>query len=413
MYSNVYFKNKGLDMNRLKKVLIFLSIFICTINVSFADEKIVIDAKSAMMVETNTGRIIYEKNSMERVYPASTTKIVTAIVVIENCEMDDMVTVSEKAISNIPVAYVVAPLYVGEEISVRDLLYALMLKSANDAAYVLAEHVGGSTEGFSEMMNNKMNELGCRDSNFVNPNGIHDDNHYTTAHDMYVISNYAMKNETFRKIVATTEYTLPATNKHEAEDRVMKNTNSMILPESSYYNKNVVGIKTGTTTQAKNCLVSMIERDGLNFLTVVLGAETANSKFESTKKLFDFGYENYTLTKIHGKGDVIQTIEVKGATDETKNLNLIIDRDITVINNKAIKVDAIIPSIEIIEGIKAPININDEIGTVKYRVDDIEYEAKLLAQNTVEEKTYFIQMISIGISCMVISIVLLNKKKRR
>ena len=230
---------------------------------------------------------------MIKTYPASVTKVLTAILTIENCKLDDVATVSQTAISHIPTGYVVAPLYINEQITIKDLLYALMLKSANDAAYVLAEHVGGSVEGFSEMMNKKAKELGCKNTHFVNPNGIHDQNHYTTAYDMYLISDYAMKNKTFAKIVSTYEYTLSATNKHPYKNRVMKNTNNFINPKNAFYNKIVKGIKTGTTTQAGNCLITDSENNGLEFITVVLGAETSNSKFTETRKMINYAYDSF------------------------------------------------------------------------------------------------------------------------
>ena len=204
----------------------------------YADSDISVNAKAALMIEKNTGKIIYEDSAKEKKYPASVTKILTAILVLENCELDDVATVSEKSISNIPSGYVIAPLFAGEKMSIEDLLYALMLKSANDAAYVLAEHVGGSVEGFSDMMNKKAKELGCENTHFVNPNGIHNEEHYTTAYDLYLISKYAMQNEKFAKIVSTYQYTLSATNKYPNKDRVMQSTNYFLNPKSKFYNEN-------------------------------------------------------------------------------------------------------------------------------------------------------------------------------
>ena len=135
----------------------------------YADNSLTVDAKASLVIEGNSGKVIYEDNAQVQNYPASVTKILTAIIVLEKCELNDIVTVTKSAISNIPSGYVVAPLLEGEKIKVEDLLYALMLKSSNDAAYVLAEHVGGSVDGFSEMMNKKATEIGCKNSHFVNP----------------------------------------------------------------------------------------------------------------------------------------------------------------------------------------------------------------------------------------------------
>ena len=280
-----------------KKVLFFIMLVIISIqSISFANE-ISINSRAGILVEVSTGRILYEKRSTEKMWPASTTKIMTAILVLENCNLDDMVTVTETAISNIPSGYVICDLQIGEEISVKDLLNALMIKSANDAAYVLAEHVGGSVNDFAYMMNQKAKELGCTSTHFVNPNGIHNENHYSTAYDLYLIAKYAMKNETFRNLVSTTEYTLPITNKYSNEDRSFRTTNDLINPDSSNYYKNAIGIKTGYTSQAGNCLVSESSRDGLEFISVVLNGD----RFTDSKKLFDYAYDNFTLTKIKEK----------------------------------------------------------------------------------------------------------------
>ena len=403
--------------NKIYKIImiIMLLIVVLTCNTKvYADDELSINAKAALIVETNSGKIIYEKDIYEQNYPASVTKILTAILTIENCELDDVVTVSQTAISHIPTGYVIAPLYIGEQITIKDLLYALMLKSANDAAYVLAEHVGGSVEGFSEMMNKKAEELECKNTHFVNPNGIHNQNHYTTAYDMYLISNYAMKNETFKEIVSTYEYTLSPTNKHPLKDRIMKNTNNFVNPKNAYYNKIVNGIKTGTTKQAGNCLITDSSDNGLEFITVILGAQTANSKFSETKKMISFAYDNYALTKIHDKGDMIQNIEVKKATKKTKDLNLVISDDITAMANKKIKVDEIEPEIVLNDDIKAPIEQGQELGIIKYNVDGLEYEAKLLAETEVELKTYYVEiLIGVGIFIIVLVIALMIRKKKK
>lgn len=396
-----------------KKIVWLLMLVIISLQtISFADE-VSIKSKAAILVEVSTGRIIYEKNSTEKMWPASTTKIMTALLTIEKCNLDDIVTVSENAISNIPSGYVTCDLQVGEEISVRDLLNTLMIVSANDAAYVLAEYVGGSTVEFADLMNQKARELGCTGTHFVNPNGIHDDRHYSTAYDLYLIATYAMKNETFRELVSQTEGVLPATNKYPNADRTLKTTNALINPDSTNYYKNAIGIKTGYTSQAGNCLVAEASRDGLEFIAVVLNGD----RFPDSIQLFDYAYDNFTLTKIKEKNTVIDTIEIENATKETKMLDMLIDDSITVINNKSIDVNQIIPEIKLKEGLLAPIKSGEEIGTIKYKVDDIEYSSKLLAATDVEEQTYYNLIIFIGIVLLLIGFLLLstrrkNKKKR-
>ncbi len=402
--------------NKLKFIIIFLLLFLCFQNNTFATN-IKINSEAGILVEVSTGRILFEKNSTRQMYPASTTKILTAILVLENCQLTDIVTVRESALSNIPSGYVTCNLQIGEELTVKDLLYALMIPSANDAAYVLAEHVAGSVEAFSAMMNNKARELGCTNTHFVNPNGIHDEAHYSTAYDLYIIANYCMKNATFREIVATTEYTLPSTEKYPAEDRVLKTTNDLIKPNTKGYFKNAIGIKTGYTSKAGNCLVAGSSRDGLEFIAVVLnGGNTdsgENARYADSKKLFNYAYDNFTLTKIIEKDSFVQSIEVEKATKETKNLDLIIDESITVVNNKSIDMNDVIPEIKLIENIEAPIAARQKLGTIKYKVDDIEYSANLLAKTDVIRVNYSIYFIIAGIILLFISLRMLKSKKRK
>ena len=402
---------------RIKKTIIaiiFIAFIMSNSIFVYAENDFTVDAKASLIIEENSGKVIHEDNSNVQNYPASVTKILTAILTLENCELTDTVTVSKTAISNIPSGYVIAPLFVGEQMSVEDLLYALMLKSANDAAYVLAEHVGGSVEGFSEMMNKKAEEIGCKNSHFVNPNGIHNSNHYTTAYDMYLIARYAMKNEEFVKIVSTYQHTLSATNKYLKNDRIMKNTNSFVNPSSRYYDENVKGIKTGTTIQAGNCLITNTSKNGFDVITVILGARTSESKFSETKRMMNYVFDNYEYTDIHKKGDAIKNIEVEKATKETKNLNLVISDDIRAMNNKKIKAEEIEPEISLNNEIIAPISKGQELGTIKYTVDGLEYNAKLLAENDVIKKTYYVEiLIGVGAFLIIVGVVIIIKKRPR
>ena len=403
---------------KLKFIIVFLLILLSIQTTALANVKI--NSEAGILVEISTGRIIYEKNSTKQMFPASTTKILTAILVLENCQLTDMVTVRESALSNIPQGYVTCNLQPGEVLSIKDLLYALMIPSANDAAYVLAEHVAGSVDAFSTMMNDKARELGCTSSHFVNPNGIHDEAHYSTAYDLYLIANYCMKNPTFREIVATTEYTLPATEKYPSEDRILKTTNDLIRPNTKGYFKNAIGIKTGYTSKAGNCLVAGASRDGLEFISVVLNGGITdsgeNARYADSKKLFNYAYDNFTLTKIIEKNSFVQSIEVEKATKETKTLDLIIDENITVVNNKSINMNDVIPEIKLVENIEAPIAAGQKIGTIKYKVDDIEYSANLLAKTDVVRVNYSIYFVIAGLILLLLSLKVLNtksKKKRR
>ena len=377
-----------------KKIIYFCTIFLMLLsNICFAVEP-TINSGSAILVEETTGKILYEKNAYEKMYPASTTKVLTAILVLENCKLDDMATVSHNAVYSLPQAYVTANLREGEQISINDLMYALMLKSANDSAIVLAEHVGGSVEGFSEMMNKKAQEIGCKNTHFVNPNGMHDDNHYSTAYDLYLMAKYAMQNETFRKYVTTTTYTLPTTNKYTNTDRICVNTNDFLKKSSKYYNENIIGIKTGTTTEAKNCLISAIKNDETTLYSVTLHSDTNSERYTETQKLFDYGYDNFDFKNIVEEKKVIKNIEVENGNKDTKNLDLYAKGTITDYIKTEINLSEITPTIELNEPIRAPIQTGDVLGKVTYSIDGTNYSTDLIASHDVVKK---INIVSIAI----------------
>ena len=239
-------------------------------------------SEAAVLMEAKTGKVLYDKNMHERKYPASTTKILTAIIAIEKCDLSETQVASEEAIAALKDGYTKADIKVGESFTIEELLNVLILQSANEAANIIAEHISGSTLEFAKLMNEKAKEIGCMESNFVNPNGMHDENHYSSAYDLALIGRYAMQNETFRKLVVTKECSLPHTEFWGDEDveehgeRNFKNTNQLLIEDSKYYYPYANGIKAGFTTPAKNCLVSSSNKDGFELIAVVLHAESYN-----------------------------------------------------------------------------------------------------------------------------------------
>lgn len=293
----------------------FVSLIICisifTSSQSFASSEATNDIKNidtselniftdcVLLVEKETGDVLYEKNAYEKMYPASTTKMLTAIIVLENCYLNDTVTVSESAISAVPRGYTTAHLRAGEQFTVQELLYAMLVPSANDVANVLAEHVSGSISEFSKVMNEKAAKIGMTNSNFTNPSGVQDENLYTTAYDLSLLARYAMNNEKFREIVSTEEYTLPATSIYPNDDRVFETSNLLLDKESDkYYYEYATGVKTGFTDDAGDCLVASAKKDGVEFIAVCLKSSTTENglreKFVDCKTLFDFAFEHYT-----------------------------------------------------------------------------------------------------------------------
>lgn len=261
-------------------------------NFSFAETSIPnVYSPCALLMDFSTGKILYEKDINKKMYPASLTKILTCILVLENCKLDEIATVSYNSVMSLDSGYVTANLQIGEKLSIEQLLYVLMVASSNDAAIVLAEHISGNVEEFAILMNKKAKEIGAKNSNFTNPNGAHNQDHYSTAYDLALITKYAMNNATFKKIVSKTSYQLSATNKYTSDDRVFINNNSLIIVnnnnrEDNYYYKYATGIKTGFTTPAGNCLIASSIKDDLEFIAIVLGARTYRKFFKS--KIFRY-----------------------------------------------------------------------------------------------------------------------------
>ncbi len=315
-------------MTFYKKILILLPLLILSISVHsyVLAEELNLYSPSAILIDSHSGDILYEKNANMMMYPASTTKVLTAIIAIESCSLDEKVVASEAAVTSIKSGYTNAKIQVGEELSIEDLLYALLLKSANEAANVLAERIGGTTENFANIMNAKAIELGCTSTHFVNSNGIHDENHYTSAADLAKITRYCMQNELFRHMVATQEYSLPATEQYPSSDRILKNTNSLMNPESPYYYPYVIGGKTGFTTQAKNCMIAMSEKDGLELISIVFHAESAedgrSARYLDTITLLEYGNNNfmqYAVPKENPEISLTQEKNLENSLPEISN----------------------------------------------------------------------------------------------
>ncbi len=376
-----------------------------------------IGCKAAYVAEPSTGKIIYEKNAHEKLYPASTTKILTALVVMEKCQLTDKAKVSKKAISLVPEGYSNANLVAGEEIDIKTLLYALLIPSANEAANVLAEHVSGNVEAFAELCNNRAKELGCENLHFVNPNGIHNDDHYCTAYDLYLIAKECQKHEIFNEIVKTTSFTIPATSLYTKSDRTFKNTNYMILPNyKSYYYEYCTGIKTGTTTPAGECLVASSSHDNIDLISVVLGGGT-NSKglserFYDTKQLYDFTYKNYALKEIVNKEQTITNIKVKHATQETESLDIKTENTISTIIPNDIDVKNIRQEIILDKDISAPIEQNQVLGKVTFYADGLNYTTNLIASHSVEKLPYWLYNTIVIVVALIILMILKRKLKR-
>lgn len=390
----------------LKETILLFIVFLFTsnlfcLNVHAESSLPDVYTPSCILIEQNSGKILYSKNANTRMFPASTTKIMTAILTLENCKLTDTAIASHNAVYSIPYSYSVATIQEGEELTIEQLLNVLLIPSANDAAVVLAEHIAGSVEAFADMMNSKALELGCKGTHFVNPNGVHDENHYSTAYDLALMGQYAMQFDTFRSIVQKTSCSLPATNKYDKEDRLFNTTNDLIKKNYSssptnYYYEYATGAKTGYTDAAKNCIVATATKDNVSLIAVVLHDgqtdEGLSQRPIDCKTLFEYGFNNYSFQQIATQNSVAQQIIVKNATKETEKLDLIYSEDLVGFLPNGIDITTITPNIKLTDNLVAPILEGTNVGTITYNIDGLDYSCSLIASHTVY-KTNFVKTI--------------------
>lgn len=253
-------------------------------------------AQSAILIDADTGAILYAKNVHEALYPASTTKILTCLIAAEQCSMDEIVTFSHDAVFDTPRDSNHIAMDVGYELTMEQCLNAILIASANECAFAVAEHISGTCwEDFADTMNERAAQLGCVDSHFVNPNGLPDENHYTSAYDLAMIGRAFFANELLCKISSSKRLDIPATDTQPKH--VIENAKNQLLPGKPYAYEYLVGSKTGYTVASKSTLVSCAEKDGLRLIAVVL-AEQAPSQYEDTVALFQYGFSNFASVNV-------------------------------------------------------------------------------------------------------------------
>lgn len=255
-----------------------------------------VTAEGACLIDANTGTILYSKNMDEPFFPASITKIMTALIVIETTPLDEIVTFSRDAVFNVEAGSSSLGMDVGDQLSVEDCLYGLLLKSANEVGNALAEHVAGSVEEFAKMMNERARELGCTNTSFANPHGLNNPEHKVSAHDMALIAAAAFSNETFVRIDSTRSYHVPPT-KRNPDGIYVSCGHRMLKKNDAFYYPGIIGGKTGYTSLAGNTLVTCVERNGLKLVAVVM-KDTNPSHYEDTRNLLDFGFANFQAVNV-------------------------------------------------------------------------------------------------------------------
>lgn len=394
-------------------------------------------AGSAILLDVDSNKILYEKNSNNVMYPASTTKLMTAILAVEKCpDLSQKVNVSYYAVNSVPYSYAIANLVTGEQISVKDLLYALLVPSANDAAYVLAQYIASngndypidsssdakasfnnSISVFADMMNSKAKELGCTNTNFVNPNGIHKDNHITTAYDLMLIGRYAYQNSTIKSICNTTEYTLENTNKYVSKPRKLETTNLLISTDEEGYYSYANGLKTGFTDPAQSCIIASASKDGRNLIAVILHSEETKDENKSResdcKRLFEYGFNNFSYAILAGENSVVQSLNIFNGDFENRELNILCAKELKTLIIHDQVIDAT-PEI-VIDKKYAPIAKGEVLGSITYNINGETFTSDLIADHDVESINYlfYIGIIAFVFVIILIVYVKLMKRSRR
>ncbi len=329
-----------------------------------------VQAQSAMAINLETGNVIYEKNSKNIIYPASTVKLMTAIIVLENVkDLNEMVYASENAVKISAGTRLnpVRPIKAGEGLTVYELLCGLLIPGANDAANVLAEHVGGSVESFCDMMNKRAKELGANDTVFKNPTGLHAEGMVTTAYDMAIIASHAYFINDIVKISSSTNYTLEGTNK-TPERRYLYNRNRMIRRvegEENYFFKGTLGMSAGSTPEGGNCVIAASKKNGLTYLTVVMGADgndKQNFAYSDTISLLKTCFDSFSIKKVASGGTLMHEVPVTLATN-TDHLSLFAKDDITaLLPNTLDEANDIEIKKQIYKDARAPVKKGDKYG---------------------------------------------------
>lgn len=380
---------------KILPILLALLMFAALLPVSaLADDEPAITAKAAMLVNAETGDVYFSKNADDVVYPASTTKIMTALLVVEAIERGDLslsdeITAGDDCQYNMDESssHANPAIVPGETMTVEDLLYCAMLVSANEACNILAKEVSGSVDSFVDAMNARAQELGCTNTHFVNCNGLEDPDHYTTARDFSLIAREAMQHSKLVEICSELSHTVPETNKADA--RSLVNTNSLLNPNSDYYFEYAYGIKTGFFKNAGYCLVSAASHNDMDVICVMLGSEESGDQFGDTLKVFDWFYSAYSNREILSSTATLLTLDVElGTADSTgvradSSVSVILPRE----EDTSGRVTYQVTLYDHKEGepLQAPVNAGQVLGEVTALLDgEVCGTSYLVATTTVE-----------------------------
>ncbi len=359
-------------------------------------------AEASLLMDMKTGRIIYSKNSDKKLYPASTTKMMTAILALESDKMGDTVEAPYEALKDITLEESHMGILVGEMLTMENLLNGMLVASANDAANVIAVHIAGSMTEFVDLMNAKAAELGMKGTHYVNACGIHAKEHYTTAEDLAILARYCMENETFREIVKKPTYHIDPTNKYKY-NRDLPATNMFLsnARSANHVYKPCTGIKTGTTDAAGHCLVASATYNNMDLLSVVLKADDENVKekaysYTISRALFDFGFNNYESGTLAAPGTIVADSAVKVAKKD-KRVSLTVKDEVNALIPIGDDISKeVTTEVKLQDIIQAPITKGQELGQVVYNYHGKQIaSAPLVAANDVERNTLLFVFLTI------------------
>lgn len=358
-------------------------------------DELPLTAEAAILMDATSGQILYEKNSDTKQYPASITKLMTILLALEkmkteNIHLTDTITFSHDAIYTIEPGSSHIAIQEGETLTLEQVLYGIILQSANECSNGIAEFVDGSTEAFAKHMTARAKELGCQNTNFVNANGLFDKDHYTTAHDMALITKQLLTHDTYRKLVEKTYYEIPPTNKQD-EIRYLHGQHQMLNKHSLYYYPEAKGGKTGFTNEALNTLVTFAKKGDTELIVVVLKCAGAQH-YVDTKTLFDYGFDNYKTVKAISATDISQDVTVtetlQNKTNTKQTISAILEQDVYVTIPKQGSVADIQQTITCNDTVSVPITKDDILGTLTLSYDGKPIaRANLVASDAVAETT--------------------------
>lgn len=399
-------------------ILLTISILIFIYPVALAMPNV--QSPSAILMDATTGNILYEKNADVQHYPASITKILTATIAMERSNLHDVVTIGDDVPYLITSDSSAIYLIPGEKLTMEQLLYALLVESANDAAVAIAEYISGTQEDFAILMNKKAAEIGATHSHFITPNGLHDENHYVTAHDMALILKEALKFPELREMMSTVNYIIPATEKQIT--RYLWTKNKMLkLPNNKFFYDKIIASKTGFTSEARYTLASAAQDNNMTLISVVLNSDSS-SQYQDTINMFKYGFNNFESGVLVNRGDFIENFNFD---DGSEPLDIVSNDTVPYIKNID-TVDNVASSVILSENLTLPVKKGQNIGIVEYKLDnEVIGQAQLIAGNSIQSnfsifigkiKTilmWIIPIILIVIVSIRIFVLIYNTKVRR